>query len=305
MSTARPPDDTGAVTARGQAFLHRARALRGLAPHQVARIARRLEAPGSRRQGRGLRRALAAAALVLTAGTAVAWASGAFERLPGLGALFGRAKPLPHAAPMSPPAVTAPAPSTPSRPTTAPDSAGAPTASDGLSVPLAPASAGEVTGRARAMEPSSASHAKPHRRKTTVAAAPAATPADPSDNRIVLEGRSFANALQLWRARRDGLAAMAALDEHERRFPGGQMRAEALVLRAEILLAGQREREALAALDQVALDRVPRARELHTLRGELRARVGRCEDARADLAPVARGADAHAKRAQQGLARCP
>jgi hypothetical protein len=147
---------------------------------------------------------------------------------------------------------------------------------------------------------------KAHRRKAAVTAPRAPAPAASADSPIVLEGRSFARALELWRARRDGPAALAALDEHQRRFPSGQMRAEAMVLRAEILLAAHRDREAMAALDQVALDRVPRARELHTLRGELRARFARCEDARTDLTPIAAGgADEHAKRAQVALGRCP
>jgi hypothetical protein len=98
---------------------------------------------------------------------------------------------------------------------------------------------------------------------------------------------------------------LVALDQHERRFAHGQMRVEASVLRAEILLAAGRQRDALAVLDRVPVDQVPRGRELRTVRGELRVRFGRCEEGRFDLTPIAAGADATAARAKKALAQCP
>ena len=82
---------------------------------------------------------------------------------------------------------------------------------------------------------------------------------------------------------------------------------EARVLRAEILLSSGSEREALMLLDRMSLAGAPRARELLTVRGELRVKLGRCADGRADLEEVLRKgvADGFAKRAAQALEHCP
>ena len=275
MSTSKQPENSLPLVERSWVFLQRARALRGLSSAELARIARRLEAPRPRGQRRTLLRACAAATLLLTVGTAVAWASGALERLPGFHVLFGPAKDDP--APLAK-AIEPRPPVNPSGPTTA----------------AAPELADEPD-RPRAMA---------HRRVSTPASRPQPQPPEPSESVIVLEGRSFGRALELWRARRDGKAALAALDEHDRRFAAGQMRTEAVVLRAEILLAARNERAALAALDRVALDNAPRGRELRTLRGELRVRFDRCQDARSDLEVVARGTDVYAARAREALIPC-
>jgi hypothetical protein len=132
---------------------------------------------------------------------------------------------------------------------------------------------------------------------------PVERPENP-ENPIVAEGKSFAAVLSLWHQAADGTAALAALGAHERRFPVGQMSLEARLLRAEILLAGHREAEALAILDKVALGNVPRGRELRTVRGELRIKAGRCADGRADLDAIARGSDSLAERAQNALNYC-
>ena len=134
---------------------------------------------------------------------------------------------------------------------------------------------------------------------------PAPAPAVPSQ--IVAESRSFAAALGRWNRNHDAHAALAALDAHERRFPDGEIRLEAQLLRAEILLAGGREREGLALLDPLPLAGLPRARELRTVRGELRVKLGRCPEGKTDLDTVlAEGAaDALAQRARQALSACP
>jgi outer membrane PBP1 activator LpoA protein len=132
---------------------------------------------------------------------------------------------------------------------------------------------------------------------------PAAVP----EGTIVAESRSFASALALWHRDHDAGAALAALDAHERRFPAGQIQLEARLLRAEILLASARDREALALLDQLGLGGVPRTRELRTVRGELRIKAGRCADGKTDLqAVLANGeSDAFAQRARRAIAACP
>ena len=124
---------------------------------------------------------------------------------------------------------------------------------------------------------------------------------------IVAESRSFASALERWHRDHDAAAALAALDMHERRFPSGQLNLEARLLRVEILLASGSGGDALAVLDHMAIAGVPRARELRTVRGELRIKLGRCAAGKADLqAVLASGtADPLAQRARRAIAVCP
>jgi hypothetical protein len=79
------------------------------------------------------------------------------------------------------------------------------------------------------------------------------------------------------------------------------------VARAEILLTLGRRDQALSVLDRLALAGLPRARELKTLRGTLRAQAGRCREARVDLSAVMAitPADDLSKRAARALATCP
>jgi hypothetical protein len=124
---------------------------------------------------------------------------------------------------------------------------------------------------------------------------------------IVAESRSFASALERWHRDHDAAAALVALDAHARRFPSGQLGLEARLLRVEILLASGRDGDALALLDHMAIAGVPRARELRTVRGELRIKLGRCADGKADLKAVlgASTADPLAERARRAIAACP
>lgn len=310
MSPSRPSDDVPPLAERGLAFLHRARPLGGLTAHQQARIARRLGERPPRRRTPALVRAWALAALVLGACTAAAWASGALERVPGLGSLLGRTRSPGAGAPRPrqgavPPSEAAPgegpAGGAPARPFASGD-ARAPEI-DSPPVAAAPPAS-------RAQEAFGAGVPARRRASATAPRAPRGAPhegalGEPPESAIVAEGRSFARVLDLWRTRRDGPAALKALDAHDRSFSRGQMLMEARVLRAEILLATRREREALAVLDTVPVEQVPRGRELRTLRGELRARFGQCEAARADLAALEAGSDATATRARAALARCP
>ena len=139
--------------------------------------------------------------------------------------------------------------------------------------------------------------------RPTAPALPSTAPPSP----IVAESRSFASALELWHRDHDAAAALSALDAHERRFPAGQILLEARLLRTEILLAGGRDADALALLDPLALAGLPRARELRTVRGELRIKLGRCADGKADLQVVlaAGTADPLAQRARKAIASCP
>ena len=135
-----------------------------------------------------------------------------------------------------------------------------------------------------------------NRRRHAAPATPAAATVAAASP-IVAESRSFASALERWHRDHDAAAALAALDAHERRFPSGQIRLEARLLRAEILLASGRDGDALALLDQLALAGLPRARELRTVRGELRIKLGRCADGKADLQAVLAAGDGGSARA--------
>jgi predicted Zn-dependent protease len=126
-------------------------------------------------------------------------------------------------------------------------------------------------------------------------------------NPIVAESHSFASAIEPWHRTHHASTALALLDAHERRYPNGRMHLETRMLRAEIYLAQGRETDALAVLDGIALSGVPRARELQTVRGELRIKAGRCPEGKRDLSDVLERsvADSLAKRAAQALHHCP
>jgi hypothetical protein len=124
---------------------------------------------------------------------------------------------------------------------------------------------------------------------------------------VLAESRSFSAAVGRWHLDHDAKAALAALDAHQRRFPGGRLSLESTLLRAEILLRLGREQETLVLLDGVSLGGLPRGRELQTVRGELRIKHGRCADGRRDLDDVlARDAtDGLGRRAARAISLCP
>jgi hypothetical protein len=124
---------------------------------------------------------------------------------------------------------------------------------------------------------------------------------------IASEARSLAEALARWRRDGQAEAALALLGAHDRRFPQGALAIESQVARAEILLTLGRRDQALSVLDRLALTSLPRARELKTLRGTLRAQSGRCLEARLDLSAVMAitPADDLSNREARALATCP
>ena len=270
----RNPSDTGRVAAdqRGLRLLHRARSLRGLSPAQVNRIASRLQSSPASHPRRRLIAALAGVALLLSAATALAWATGALERWPRLGRSLRSEPPEP------------------------------PSEGPRTRRPLRAVAESKLPEEPSPVRPTPV--ATPARRVPSGVFQPRPAPAE---NPIVEEGRSFAELLRLWRQKHDGAAALVGLDAHDRRFAAGQMALESRLLRAEILIAQRRGREALAVLDDLALDAVavPRGRELLVVRGELRTEAGRCREARLDLASIAAGSDSLAMRARNALTHCP
>jgi hypothetical protein len=312
------PGDDKELYRRGLGFLKQARDLRGLPPAAFQRIERRLERPVARPRRRPLLLAAATLAIVLLAGTAFAVGHVGLRRLPLVGPLFTPrvSEPVRPSPSRRVPAWVNPVAVPPNVPAAGgpPSSASAPTPQATSDVPSPPAAANSASADNAPMLLGEARRPLAAQRKVALGrpapaeptAPPAETPAS-AENPILAESQSFSAALARWHRARDARAALAALDAHEQRFPAGHLAVEARLLRAEILLAEGRERESLLLLDRVALAGSPRARELFTVRGELRIKFGRCQDGRADLDEVlAKGmADSFARRAAQTLAHCP
>jgi hypothetical protein len=283
--------DTSARDRRAMEFLGQARKLRGLSPAAIARIERRLETVGDRHRPRSLLFAATAAAVALLAGGTFAMAHVGWRNLPFIGSL------------VAPPAqkIRGDAPSTHPLTAMVKNDIGAIVPAEATPLPKEAPAPSEAR-RAPALRKAVSARALSDGNASPLRAAPEAA-VDP----ILAESQSFAAAIERWHRDHDGRGALAALDTHERRFPAGRLLVEARVLRAEILLSSGSEREGLMLLDRMSLAGAPRARELLTVRGELRIKLGRCADGRADLEEVLRkgAADGFAKRAVQALEHCP
>jgi hypothetical protein len=135
---------------------------------------------------------------------------------------------------------------------------------------------------------------------------PSAAPAPEPRSGVSLEARLLGDAVRALRVDGDPKRALALLEEHRTRFAEGLLSAEVTLARVEALGALDRTREALALLDATDLDRLPRARELRVLRGELRAGAVRCPLAILDFDRVLSGEtdSGLAERALYGRAVC-
>jgi hypothetical protein len=308
--------ETSARDRRAMAFLWKARGPRGLSPAAIERIEWKLQgrqaldgASGQRRRPRTMLLAAVATAAALLVGGTFALAHVGWRNLPFVGPLFaprarnGAQAPRHGNVARKAAVAEAASPSDPSPPL--------PTGT-GRAAPPAPAEGEATTNEAPA--PIEGKRSVPASRKAMVARglADGSRPRPPVAAQAAMdpllgESQSLAAAIERWHRDRDGCGALAALDAHERLFPAGHLLVEARVLRAEILLAQGREGESLMLLDRMTLAGSPRARELFTVRGELRIKLGRCREGRTDLDEVLNkgGADGFAKRAVQALGRCP
>jgi hypothetical protein len=93
----------------------------------------------------------------------------------------------------------------------------------------------------------------------------------------------FGQAMRKLRVDSDPSAALSALQEHARAYPRSSLSGERGALEVEALLALHRDRDALARLDTMALDELPRSGERFVVRGELRAAARRWLEASADF----------------------
>lgn len=284
------------IEERAGLFLAQASDTLGLRDVEIAAIERRLLRCERTRRRPWLWPVTAALAVLLLAGSVSALVGGWRPRLPFL-------KAAPAAAPGLPKA------SHPATPRRAGRASAAP--SDNLAaVPSAIHDGPDE--RPPAPSPAPSPHSVVARRVAHLEPPPAPVPAAPAEappveGALSVEARSLADALARWRRDGDAQAALALLAAHDRRFPHGALGVESKVARAEILLALERRGQALAVLDALVLQGLPRARELATLRGELRAQAGRCREARADLRGVLkdRAGDDLGRRASLALATCP
>jgi hypothetical protein len=271
------------LEARAGAFLHGARAVGGLAESEIRAIERQLGKP-RRARPPVLVPALIALAVLLVTGTVMAVIGVWRPILPKLGSVEAPSgsRSVARARTRVRPEVTA------------------------LATPV-PA---PVAAPPAAIVPSPSQREPAPRRIARAEAPPPATPlkeALPPEGALSVEARSLADALARWRRDAKAEQALALLAEHDRRFPRGALGIESKVARAEILLGLARKAQALAVLDSLTLGSLPRARELETLRGELRAQSGRCSEARADLEHVLSITknDELGRRAARALASCP
>ena len=325
-SSTEPESD---LAQEGLAFLHQARQVRLLRPSEVERIARRLG-----KRDRGQRRvllvpALAVFGLVLVAGATFAVAKGGLRSLPIVGPLFmpepstgesrfGKHRRQPVSAPAversplaSSAAVVPAVQPTPVAIENAPAPGGGLVPAP-LPEPVTTAGPAAPPGRPAHPYPRTASLRAPgsssDRALSAQLPAPSVPPPDSEQKSpIAEESRSFASVIEPWHRTRAAGTTLILLDAHERRYPSGYMQLESRVLRAEIYLAQGREPEALSVLDTLSLAGLPRARELHAVRGELRIKAGRCAEGRRDLDEVlAKGmADSLAQRAISAISHCP
>jgi hypothetical protein len=93
----------------------------------------------------------------------------------------------------------------------------------------------------------------------------------------------FGQAMRKLRMEHDPFAALSALQEHARAYPRSSLGGERSALEVEALLALHRDSDALARLDTMALNELPRSGERFVVRGELRAVARRWQEASADF----------------------
>jgi hypothetical protein len=271
-------ENPSSLEARAGAFLFQARPTVGLSDVEIGAIERRLLHWGGVRRGIGrsaVFAAFAALALLVAGGSVMALVGRWRPQLPSLGRTTAAAPPPRPAKAGSTVQVVEGASDAPmlERAPPSPAIAPAPVPDTRPSVVLRPSPRQEPFDRA------------------------------PGEGALSAEARFLAGALARWRRDGNAQAALALLGAHERRFPHGALSVESKVARAEILLALARRDQALLVLDSLSLSGLPRARELQTIRGELRAQAGRCREARVDLSQVLLdpAADELGKRASLAL----
>jgi hypothetical protein len=149
-----------------------------------------------------------------------------------------------------------------------------------------PAPLTAVTAQAQPSRPAAAGPAMPTPVTPPAAPATIAKPvaaATPAPRAPLGDQALFGQAMRKLRMEKDPAAALSALQEHARVYPRSSLGGERGALEVEALLALHRDRDALARLDTMALDELPRSGERFVVRGELRAAAHRWLEASADF----------------------
>ena len=118
---------------------------------------------------------------------------------------------------------------------------------------------------------------------SSIAPTPPVAAAAPEPKPLAREQTMFGQAMRKLRSENDATGALAVLREHGRAYPNSAFAGERTALEVEALLTLHRSREALALLDGMALDELPRSGERFVVRGELRAAARRWPEANADF----------------------
>jgi hypothetical protein len=118
---------------------------------------------------------------------------------------------------------------------------------------------------------------------STSASAPDQATVRPATPQTASDQALFGQALRKLRVESDPAAALVAVREHARAYPRSSLSGERSAIEVEALLALHRDREALARLDAMSLDELPRSGERFVVRGELRAAARRWQEASADF----------------------
>jgi len=136
------------------------------------------------------------------------------------------------------------------------------------------------------------------------AVSPAVDVSSPPKDAAAEEAALMARVFRALRTEHNAAAALAALEEHDRRFPTGALGHEARVARTEALVALGKGAEALVLVDGYESASLPRS--LRLARAEWRSAGERCAEAVMDFdAVLARGADdSLGERALYGRASC-
>jgi hypothetical protein len=183
------------------------------------------------------------------------------------------------AASMGPAAPVIPAPpDEPAVPVPAPSPASAAAAPA-----LAPAPVAAPVQPPASLIPATVAPAAPPAPAAPAAGAPPPAPATKATKPASPDQALFGQALRKLRSDNDPAEALATLREHAQAFPKSALAGERLALEVEALLALHRDRDALALLDIMALDELPRSGERLVVRGELRAAAQRWREANADF----------------------
>jgi hypothetical protein len=135
---------------------------------------------------------------------------------------------------------------------------------------------------------------------------PPPAPPPPPVEAIAVEANLLGAALRALRQNNSPARALALLDRYAAQFPAGALGAEATLARVDSLRRLGQDQPLRELLEERPITKMPRARELQVLRGELRLRAGQPREAASDFDAILAGSaeDDLGARALYGRASC-